>query len=75
MNFFSGSIKTQGKCSTWDCFSNTIKRIEKSKEKKAILNTSRTRVVKVKALEVYVAADREVKKSTKNGYIEELALF
>ena len=68
-----GKKKTQHK--EW-IYSDTIKRIEKRKEKKATLNMSRTRAAKVIAQEEYTAADREVKKSTKKDkkdYIEELA--
>jgi hypothetical protein len=68
-----GKKKTQHK--EW-ISSNTIKRIEKRKEKKGILIISRTRAAKVKAQEEYTAADREVKKSVKKDkkdYIKELA--
>ena len=68
-----GKKKTQHK--EW-ISSDTIKRIEKRKEKKATLNMSRTRAAKVKAQEEYTTANREVKKSIKKDkkdYIEELA--
>jgi hypothetical protein len=40
--------------------SDTIRRIEKRKEKKAALNMSRTNAAKVKTQEEYAAADRDV---------------
>jgi hypothetical protein len=64
-----GKKKTQDK--EW-ISSDTIKRIEKRKEKKVTLNTSRTRTAKVKG--EYTAADRDVQKSVrkdKKDYIEE----
>nr|KAG5700724.1 hypothetical protein BaRGS_029089 [Batillaria attramentaria] len=51
-------------------------KLEVRKEKKAALNTSRTRRAKAKAQEEYTAADREVKRSTrkdKRDYIDNLA--
>jgi hypothetical protein len=41
---------------------DTIKRIEKRKEKRAVLNISQTRVAKVKAQEEYIEANREVRR-------------
>jgi flagellum-specific peptidoglycan hydrolase FlgJ len=49
--------------------------LETRKEKKAVLNMSRTRAAKAKAQEEYTAADTEVKKSTKKDkrdFIENL---
>jgi hypothetical protein len=57
-----GKMKTQHKESI---SSDTIKRIEKRKEKKAILNINQKRTAKVKAQEEYTAADRDVKASIK----------
>jgi hypothetical protein len=55
--------------------SDTIKRIEKGKEKKATENMSRTGAGKVKAQE-YAKVDRDIKKNVKKDkkdYIKELA--
>jgi hypothetical protein len=56
--------------------SDTIKRIEKRKEKKATLNMSRKRAAEVNAQEEYATADRDVEtsvKKDKKDYIEELS--
>ena len=56
--------------------SDTIKTMEKRKEKIATLNTRQTRADKAKTQEEYRAVNREVKKSTKKDkedYVEELA--
>ncbi|KAI8484441.1 hypothetical protein Bbelb_378740 [Branchiostoma belcheri] len=55
---------------------STLQRLEERKEKKAVLNMSRTRSAKEKAQEEYTAADREVKKSVrkdKRDHIDSLA--
>ena len=55
---------------------DTIQKIEARKEKKNILNLSRTRNAKAKAQKEYAAADKEVKasvKKDKNNFVEELA--
>nr|KAG5707370.1 hypothetical protein BaRGS_005337 [Batillaria attramentaria] len=55
---------------------DTIQKLEARKEKKTVLNTSRTRRAKAKAQEEYTAADREVKRSIrkdKRDYIDNLA--
>nr|KAG5713944.1 hypothetical protein BaRGS_020272 [Batillaria attramentaria] len=55
-------------------FADTTQKLRK--EKKTVLNTSRTRTAKAKAQEEYTAADREVKRSTrkdKRDYIVNLA--
>jgi hypothetical protein len=57
-------------------FPDTIKIGEKTKEKKATLNMSRTRAAKVKAQEECTTVDREIEKSIKKDkkdYIVELA--
>ena len=55
---------------------DTIQKIEARKEKKKILNLSRTRNAKAKAQKEYAAADKKVKASVKkdrNNFVEELA--
>ena len=55
---------------------DTIQKVEARKEKKNILNLSRTRNAKAKAQKEYAAADKEVKasvKKDKNNFVEELA--
>ncbi|XP_078610787.1 uncharacterized protein LOC144881517 [Branchiostoma floridae x Branchiostoma japonicum] len=55
---------------------NTLQKLEVRKQKKAALNTRRTRSEKAKAQETYTAADNEVKKSIKKDkrdHFEELA--
>ena len=54
---------------------DTIQKVEAKKEKKNILNLSRTRNAKAKAQKEYAAADKEVKasvKKDKNNFVEEL---
>nr|KAG5711942.1 hypothetical protein BaRGS_026383 [Batillaria attramentaria] len=68
-----GKKKTQHK--EW-ISADTIQKLEVRKEKKSVLNTSRTRRAKAKAQEEYTAADREVKRSIrkdKRDYIDNLA--
>ncbi|XP_078679467.1 uncharacterized protein LOC144915099 [Branchiostoma floridae x Branchiostoma belcheri] len=48
----------------WISF-NTLQKLDKRKQKKAELNTSRTRSEKRKAQEAYTVADKDVKKSIK----------
>ena len=55
---------------------NTIRKLETRREKKTVLNNSRTRAAKAKAQEAYTAVDREVKRSIKTDkrdYIDGLA--
>ncbi|XP_062587192.1 uncharacterized protein LOC134248835 [Saccostrea cucullata] len=55
---------------------DTMRKVEERKEKKAVLNTSRTRSAKTEAQEDYTATDKEVKKSIrgdKRDYIDNLA--
>ena len=55
---------------------DTIQKIEARKEKRNILNLSRTRNAKAKAQNEYAAADKEVKasvKKDKKNFVEELA--
>ena len=55
---------------------DTIQRLETRKERKAALNSSRTRAAKSKAQAEYAAANREVKRSIrkdKRDYIDHLA--
>jgi len=59
----------------WISFS-TLQKLETRKQKKTVLNTSRTRSGKMKAQEAYTAADKEVKKSIKkdkSDHFEDLA--
>nr|KAG5701649.1 hypothetical protein BaRGS_019338 [Batillaria attramentaria] len=68
-----GKKKTQHK--EW-ISADTIQKLEARKEKKSVLNTSRTRRAKAKAQEEYTVADREVKRSIrkdKRDYIDNLA--
>ena len=55
---------------------NTIRKVEARKEKKAVLNRSRTRAEKAKAQEEYKMANKEVKgsiKKDKRDFIDDLA--
>ena len=55
---------------------DTIHKLETRRERKTVLNNSRTRAAKTKAQKEYTAADREVKRSTKKDkrdYINGLA--
>ena len=55
---------------------DTIQKLETRRERKTVLNNSRTRTAKAKAQEEYTAADREVKgsiKKDKRDYIDDLA--
>ena len=55
---------------------NTIHNLETRRERKTVLNNSRTRAAKAKAQEEYTAADREVKRSIKKDkrdHIDDLA--
>ena len=55
---------------------NTIHKLETRRERKTVLNNSRTRVAKARAQEEYTAVDREVKRSIKKDkrdYIDDLA--
>ncbi|XP_073714068.1 uncharacterized protein [Misgurnus anguillicaudatus] len=54
----------------------TLRKIQERKKKKAALNNSRTRAEKVKAQEVFTAANKEVKKcirTDKRNYVDGLA--
>ena len=55
---------------------DTIHKLETRRERKTVLNNSRTRAAKVKTQEEYTAVDREVKRSIKKDkrdYIDDLA--
>ena len=68
-----GKEKTQHK--EWTS-ADTIHKLETRRERKTVLNNSRTRAAKVKALQEYTAVDREVKRSIKKDkrdYIDDLA--
>ena len=55
---------------------DTIHKLETRRERKTVLNNSRTRAAKAKAQEEHTAADREVKrriKKDKRDYIDDLA--
>ena len=55
---------------------NTIHKLETRRERKTVLNNSRTRAAKARAQEEYTAVDREVKRSIKKDkrdYIDDLA--
>ena len=68
-----GKKKPQHK--EWISFS-TLQKLETRKQRKAALNTSRTRSQKAKAQEAYTATDKEVKKSIKKDkrdHFEDLA--
>ena len=68
-----GKKKTQHK--EWISV-NTIHKLETRRERKTVLNNSRTRAAKAKAQEEYTAVDREVMRSTKKDnrdYIDDLA--
>ena len=56
-----GKKKTQHK--EW-IPADTIRKLETRRERKSVLNNSRTRAAKAKAQEEYTAVDREVKRST-----------
>ncbi|XP_075316757.1 uncharacterized protein LOC142376932 [Odontesthes bonariensis] len=56
--------KTKQHHKEWMTF-HTMKTLERRKQKKEVLNTSRTRAEKARAQEAYTAADKEVKKSIK----------
>ena len=57
-----GKKKTQHK--EW-ISADTIHKLETRRERKTMLNNSRTRAAKAKAQEEYTAVDREVKRSIK----------
>ena len=68
-----GKKKTQHK--DW-ISADTIHKLETRRERKTVLNNSRTRAAKVGAQEEYTAVEREVKRSTKKDkrdYIDDLA--
>ncbi|CAH1268867.1 Hypp4012 [Branchiostoma lanceolatum] len=68
-----GKKKTHEK--EWISFS-TLRKLDTRKQKKAVLNASRTRSEKVKAPKAYTAVEKEVKKSIKRDkrdHIEDLA--
>ena len=65
-----GKKKTQHK--EW-ISADTIHKLETRREKKTVLNNSRTRAAKARAQEEYTAVDREVKRSIKRDYIDDLA--
>ena len=67
-----GKEKTPHK--VWIC-ADTTHKLETRRERKTVLNNSRTRAAKAKAQEEYTAADREVKsiKKDKRDYIDDLA--
>ena len=57
---------------------DTIHKLETRRERKTVLNNSRTRAAKARAQEEYMAVDREIKRSikkdkTSEGYIDDLA--
>ena len=57
-------------------FANTVHKLETRRERKTVLNISRTRAAMAKAQEGYTAADREGKRSIKKDkqdYIDDLA--
>ena len=67
-----GKKKTQHK--EW-ISADTIHKLETRRERKSVLNNSRTRGARAKAQEEYTAADREVKrniKKDKKDYIDDL---
>ena len=67
-----GKKKTQHK--EW-ISADTIHKLETKRERKTVLNNSRTRAAKAKAQEEYTAVDREVKssiKKDKTDYIDDL---
>ena len=68
-----GKKKTQHK--EW-ISADTIHKLETRRERKTVLNNSRTRAAKARAQEEYTAVDREVKRSIKKDkrdYIDNLA--
>ena len=67
-----GKKKTQHK--EW-ISADTIHKLETGRERKTVLNNSRTRAAKAKAQEEYTTVDREVKRSIKDksDYIDDLA--
>ena len=68
-----GKKKTQHK--EW-ISADTIHKLETRRERKTVLNNSRTRAAKARAQEEYTAVDREVKRSIKKDkrdYIDDLA--
>ena len=68
-----GKKKTQHK--EW-ISADTIHKLETRRERKTVLNDSRTRAAKARAQEEYTAVDREVKRSIKKDkrdYIDDLA--
>ena len=68
-----GKKKTQHK--EW-ISADTIHKMETRRERKTVLNNSRTRAAKARAQEEYTAVDREVKRSIKKDkrdYIDDLA--
>ena len=68
-----GKKKTQNK--EW-ISADTIHKLETRRERKTVLNNSRTRTAKARAQEEYTAVDREVKRSIKKDkrdYIDDLA--